>query len=156
MPVEQAPILPMGWLSGESQGDMHGNEMTMGRIAVGVSITSSLERKASIDCTALVDTGAAFMVLPNAWKERLGNPNLIRTVDRETATQQSIQGDVRGPVEIGIEGFEPVCSEVLFLEMESVEGAYEPLLGYIVLEQAQAVVDMSEHRLVHVRKVDLK
>nr|VFK14821.1 MAG: hypothetical protein BECKLPF1236B_GA0070989_10684 [Candidatus Kentron sp. LPFa] len=67
-----------------------------------------------------------------------------------------IQGDVCGPVEIRIEGFEPVCSEVLFLEMEFIDGAYEPLLGYIVLEQAQAAVDMSEHRLVHVRKVDLK
>nr|VFK27054.1 MAG: hypothetical protein BECKMB1821G_GA0114241_10256 [Candidatus Kentron sp. MB]VFK31377.1 MAG: hypothetical protein BECKMB1821I_GA0114274_10237 [Candidatus Kentron sp. MB]VFK75455.1 MAG: hypothetical protein BECKMB1821H_GA0114242_10237 [Candidatus Kentron sp. MB] len=128
----------------------------MGRIDVNVSITNSLDRTAFIDCAALVDTGAAYMVLPHVWRERLGNPSLMRAVNCETATQQLVQGNVCGPVEIRIEGFEPVCSEVLFLEMEPIDGAYEPLLGYIVLEQAQAAVDMSGHRLAHVRKVDLK
>lgn len=33
---------------------------------------------------------------------------------------------------------------------------YEPLVGYIVLEQAQAAVDMLGHRLIHVKKTDLK
>lgn len=36
------------------------------------------------------------------------------------------------------------------------DGNYEPLLGYIVLEQCQAAVDMLGHRLVHVGKTDLK
>ncbi len=40
--------------------------------------------------------------------------------------------------------------------MEPADGIYEPLIGYIVLEQAQAAVDRLGHRLVHVRKVDLK
>nr|VFJ53221.1 MAG: hypothetical protein BECKFW1821B_GA0114236_101423 [Candidatus Kentron sp. FW] len=40
--------------------------------------------------------------------------------------------------------------------MEPADGLYEPLIGYIVLEQAQAVVDMAGHRLLHVGKVDLK
>jgi len=35
-------------------------------------------------------------------------------------------------------------------------GAYEPLIGYIPLEQAQAAVDMLGHRLVKVSRVDLK
>lgn len=100
------------------------------------------------------------MVLPDAWKKKLGNPNVVRVVDCETATQQLVRGDVCGPVEIRIEGFEPVCSEILFLEMEPVDGpvnsTYEPLIGYIVMEQAQAAVDMLGHQLVHVRKVDLK
>ena len=36
------------------------------------------------------------------------------------------------------------------------EGLYEPLLGYVILEQAQAAVDMLGHRLVQkkVRKCD--
>nr|VFJ47173.1 MAG: hypothetical protein BECKDK2373B_GA0170837_10161 [Candidatus Kentron sp. DK] len=43
------------------------------------------------------------------------------------------------------------------LGMEPADGdTYEPLLGYIILEQAQATVDMSTHRLLHVRKVDVK
>jgi hypothetical protein len=35
-------------------------------------------------------------------------------------------------------------------------GEYEPLVGYIALEQAGAAVDMLGHRLVHVKRVDLK
>ena len=128
----------------------------MVRIAANVTITNLLDRKAHINCDALVDTGAAYMVLPNAWKKRLGNLNTIRKVNCETATQRLVEGEVCGPVEIKIEGFEPVYSEVLFLEMEPADGIYEPLIGYIILEQAQAAVDMLGHRLIHVRKVDLK
>ena len=36
------------------------------------------------------------------------------------------------------------------------EASYEPLLGYITLEQARLVVDMVGHRLVHLPHVDLK
>lgn len=59
-------------------------------------------------------------------------------------------------MEIQIEGFEPVYGEVLFLDMHPADGIYEPLLGYIVLEQSQAAVDMLGLRLVHVKKTDLK
>lgn len=128
----------------------------MGRIAANVSITNLFSTEAHINCDALVDTGSAYMVLPNAWKKRLGDLNTIRIVDCETATQHLVQGEICGPVEIKIEGFEPIYSEVLFLEMEPTDGIYEPLIGYIILEQAQAAVDMLGHRLVHVRKVDLK
>ena len=33
---------------------------------------------------------------------------------------------------------------------------YDPLVGYLVLEQSQAAVDMLGHRLVRVDKLDLK
>lgn len=128
----------------------------MGRIAANVSITNLFQKEAHINCDALVDTGAAYMVLPTAWKKRLGDLKTIRRVDCETATQHLVQGEICGPVEIRIEGFEPIYSEVLFLEMEPADGIYEPLIGYIVLEQAQAAIDMLGHRLIHVRKVDLK
>ena len=36
------------------------------------------------------------------------------------------------------------------------EGIYEPLIGYIVLEQFQAAVDMLGYRLVQVKRMDLK
>ena len=128
----------------------------MGRIVANVSITNLFDKDVCVKCDALVDTGAAYMVLPNAWKNRLGDLNTVRTVDCETATQQLVQGEICGPVEIKIEGFDPIYSEVLFLEMEPSDGLYEPLIGYIVLEQAQAAVDMLGHRLLHVKKVDLK
>ena len=96
------------------------------------------------------------MVLPKAWKGRLGDLRKIREIDCETATQRLVRAPVCGPVEIRVEGFDPVYSEVLFFDMEPADGIYEPLLGYIVLEQCQAAVDMLGLRLVHVKKTDLK
>ncbi len=128
----------------------------MGRIVVNVGIKNLFEPESSIHCDALVDTGAGYLVLPTKWKDRLGKLNSIRTIDCETATQQLVKAEVCGPVEIKMEGFEPIYNEVLFLDMEPVDGIYEPLLGYIILEQSQAIVDMVGHRLVHIKKADLK
>lgn len=128
----------------------------MGRIVSSVKIENIIEPSKAIRIDALVDTGASFMALPSAWKKRLGNLETIRTVELETATQQTVTGEVCGPVRIQIEGFPPIFSEVLFSEMNSVDGEYEPLIGYIVLEQSQAGVDMPGHRLVPVKYVDLK
>jgi len=128
----------------------------MGRIVTNVAIKNLLEPGASINCNALVDTGSGYMVLPKAWMSRLGKLNSIRTIDCETATRHLVKGEVYGPVEIKIEGFEPEYNEGLFLDMEPVDRIYDPLLGYIILEQSQAVVDMLGHRLVHVKKADLK
>ena len=128
----------------------------MGRIMTHVTIRNLFDPEITIQCDALVDTGTAHMVLPAAWKKRLGNLNTVRTIICETATQETVTGEVCGPVEIVIEGFDPVYSEVLFLEMSPENGIYEPLIGYITLEQAQAAVDMVGHRLLHVKKADLK
>lgn len=131
-------------------------DYNMGRIVANVKITNLFEKESSISCDALVDTGAAYMVLPVAWKKRIGKIDTIRNIDCETATQETVKGEVCGPVEIKIEGFEPVYSEILFLDMKPLDGVYGPLIGYIVLGQAQAAVDMLGHRLVHVKKADLK
>lgn len=128
----------------------------MGRISVHVSIRNLLEPDRALKCDALVDTGYAHMVLPRTWKDRLGNLPTMRHIECETATQQVVDAEVCGPVEIRLEGFKPIAGEVLFLDMEPQDGVYEPLVGYIVLEQAQAAVDMLGHRLIHVKKSDLK
>lgn len=128
----------------------------MGRIVTNVVIKNLIDVNYSINCDALIDTGAAHMVLPLAWKERLGSLHKVRDIDCETATQQLIKGEICGPVEIKLEGFDPIYGEVLFLNMEPADGLYEPLIGYIILEQSQAAVDMLGHRLIHVKKVDLK
>lgn len=130
--------------------------ISMGRISINVRIRNLLEEDTALTCDALVDTGAAHMVLPTAWKHRLGTMATIRHIDCETATQQLVEGEVCGPVEIRLEGFDPIYGEILFLDMTPTEGGYEPLVGYIILEQAQAAVDMLGHRLVHIKKSDLK
>jgi len=128
----------------------------MGRIATSVKIENPSDREKKIRCDALVDTGASHMILPSAWRDRLGDLEVARHVKLSLATQASADGIVCGPVRIQIEGFEPVFSEVVFVDMVPEDGDYEPLIGYIVLEQSQAAVDMFGHRLIHVKRLDLK
>ena len=128
----------------------------MGRIIASVRIDNVSDPLKSISCKALVDTGAAFMVLPKAWRARLGELDTTTQVEMETATQETVTGEVSGPVRIQIEGFRPIYSEVSFVEMHPANGEYEPLIGYLVLEQCQAAVDMVGHRLVQAKHMDLK
>jgi hypothetical protein len=127
-----------------------------GRIITPVTIQNASDPSKSLQCDALVDTGASHMILPSAWKERLGDLEEVRTVELEIATQDTIQGAICGPVRIQIEGFPPIFSEVLFVDMQPENGRDEPLIGYIPLEQSQAAVDMLGHRLIFVKRVDLK
>lgn len=128
----------------------------MGRITTPVTIRNTLDPSREIRIDALVDTGAGWLTLPAAWRDRLGILPMIRTEQLETADQRVISGIVCGPVTIQIEGFRPIVTEVIFMEMEARDGHYDALLGYLVLEQSSAVVDMVEHRLVPVRYVDAK
>jgi predicted aspartyl protease len=128
----------------------------MGRIVISVSVQNLSNPEQRIRCDALVDTGASHLVLPSAWRGRLGDLEELDTVELELANQQSIKGVICGPVRIQIEGFRAIYNEVLFVDMKPEDGVYEPLLGYIVLEQSAAAVDMLGHRLVHVKRMDLK
>ena len=128
----------------------------MGRIISSVSITNISDQTKTLRCDAMVDTGASFMVLPSAWRDRLGDLETLDTITLETATQDTITGEVCGPVRIQVEGFRPIFNEVLFIDMNPDDGIYEPLIGYIILEQSQAGVDMLGHRLIPVKHMDLK
>jgi len=128
----------------------------MGRIVTPVMIANALDPAKKIQCDVLVDTGASGLILPKAWKERLGDLPVVRVVEMETADQRVVVGDVCGPVKIQIEGFDTIFNEVTFLDMHPRNGGYEPLVGYIILEQSRAAVDMVGHRLVKVKYLDLK
>jgi len=130
--------------------------MNVGRIIASVTIENVGDRSKKLRCDALVDTGASIMVLPSAWKDRLGEFEFSSEIEVETATQNSVKAEVCGPVRIQIEGFRAIFNEVVFIDMKPSGSQYEPLIGYIVLEQSQAAVDMIGHRLVPVRYSDLK
>ncbi len=130
--------------------------MRMGRIIVPVTLRNTIDPDHELRFDAFVDTGAGWLTLPMAWRTRLGNLPTIRTEQLETAGQRVIPGEVCGPVTIQIEGFRPIVSEVIFMEMGPREGRYDPLLGYLALEQSSAAVDMVRHRLVAVLYVDAK
>ena len=128
----------------------------MERIVASVKIENLSDPSARIRCDALVDTESSFLVLPSAWRDRLGKLDNIGKIQLETATQETVEGEVCGPVQIQIEGFRPIYNEVLFQDMKPENGEYEPLIGYVILEQSQAAVDMLGHRLVAVKRMDLK
>ena len=130
--------------------------MNVGRIVASVTIENAADLSKELRCDALVDTGASLMVLPMAWKERLGNLRFSTEVEVETASQETVTAEVCGPVRIQIAGFRPILNEVAFVEMNPADGEYEPLIGYIVLEQSLAGVDMIGHRLVPIKHMDLK
>src|SRR5262249_47403275 len=117
---------------------------------------NALDPAREIGCEALVDTGAWGLMLPRAWKERLGPFQMTRTVEMVTADQRLVTGGVCGPATLQIEGFGPVSSEVTFVDMELESGRYDPLLGYTVLEQAGIAVDRVGGRLLKIPHMDLR
>ena len=132
-----------------------GHVSSLGRIVTSVTVQNvAATRTVRID--ALVDTGAGYLTLPLAWKERFRAFALEEEVALQTATQQVVSGTVCGPALIPIEGFRAIHGEVLFVEMEPEEGEYEPSLGYIPLEQCGAAVDLIGHRLLPARYIDAK
>lgn len=128
----------------------------MGRIIAQTRVTNLFDEDKSIHCGMLVDTGAGALIMPSAWKERLGEFKYSEPIELQMANGKVLQGETCWPVKIEIEGFRPVSNEVVFLDMGDDEAGHEPLLGYVVLEQAQAAVDMLGHRLVPVRYIDMK
>ena len=129
----------------------------MGRIITEVEVTNALDTSKSLGTLALVDTGATYLTLPSAWKEKLGALEKLEEVELETATGEIRKGEIYGPVRVKVANFREIFDEVLFIEMEAdATGQYEPLLGYVVLEKIPVAVDMPGHRLVKVRALDLK
>ena len=135
---------------------METKDIDVGRIVASVTIENAADFSKALTCEALVDTGASHMVLPSAWKDRLGKFEALAEIEVETATQETVTAEVCGPVRIQIEGFRAIFSEVAFVEMNPERGEFEPLIGYIVLEQSLAGVDMISRRLVHLKHFDLK
>src|SRR5438034_11407560 len=101
-----------------------------GRILTHVTIVNALDPAREIGCEALVDTGAWGLMLPRAWKERLGAFQMTRTVDMVTADQRVVSGEVCGPVTIQIGGFEPVSSGVTFVGLGLEGGRDRAVSGY--------------------------
>jgi predicted aspartyl protease len=128
----------------------------MGRVSANVTVTNLFDEKCAVHCTAMVDTGASHLVLPQAWKGQMGKLKLLATGQVETADGTRLDGEVCGPVQIQVDDFRPVIAEVMFIEMTATEDEYEPLLGYVVLEAIPAAVDMREHRLTAGRLLPLK
>lgn len=128
----------------------------MGRIVATVTVKNALDESKAHTFDALVDTGATLLTLPKAWRETFGEFLTTATERVQLADQHEVDVDICGPVTVQLDGFRRINTDVAFVDMASEDGAYEPLIGYIVLEQAGIAVDMAGHRLIAVKHLDLK
>jgi hypothetical protein len=129
----------------------------MGRILSQVELTNPMVPNSAMTINAFVDTGAGALVLPSIWRDKLGSFVNEEKIEFLLANNEVVHGIACGPVGIRIEGFRKIFNEVMFMDMEPGEdGEYQPLLGYVILEQAQVAVDMLGHRLVPVKYIDCK
>lgn len=145
----------------------------MGRIIAQTRVTNLFDETKFVQCGMLVDTGAAALILPAAWKRRLGEFPRSETVELLLANGEAVRGEACAPVEIAIEGFRPVVNEVLFVGSEASAkanaaggNAGRPRGGSAQRGRAVARLrhfgtspsggDMLGHRLVPVRYIDMK
>ena len=120
----------------------------MGRIMATVDLENPAEPRGHKKMVALVDTGASRLTLPLAWKGQLGSFEMEETIEVQIATQEVAPGIICGNAKIRVEGFQVIYSKVIFLDMRPEKGEYEPLLGYITLEECGAAVDVIGHRWI--------
>ncbi len=129
----------------------------MGEVRIDVTIENVLEPGRRVACRGLVDTGAYGLVLPTAWRSRLGELSDAVPIALELADGRVANAEIRGPVRIWLEGFRRIIGEVIFVDMEpAADGTYEPLVGYTILEACNVVIDMRRHCLVAKSRYSLK
>lgn len=123
----------------------------MGRMKVPVRVTHVADGRSTAEFEALIDTGASHLTLPTAWKDRFPGIKVARSSEAETATGASVAVEICGPVAIEVGDFDPIYSEVMFLDMTPNEtGDYEPLLGHLPLQSIPVTIDLKRDRLVKV------
>jgi hypothetical protein len=128
----------------------------MGRIVSHLTITNPVHAECAVSLNGLVDTGASALFLPDSYQPRLGEmeelePSFCTFADGSRKLTRRY-----GPVKIQLDGFPTIYNEVMFLPPDAEGKDVEPLIGYIVLEQSRAGVDMVGHRLFKVDSYDLK
>ena len=124
----------------------------MGEIVVGVTLENAGDRvgfeqglrdEASIRRTredAVVDTGAAMLVLPQNVVERLGLA-VRRTAVVTYADERREERPVAGPVTI------EVCDRFMITECIVGPPMSEPLVGQIVLQTLDLIADCGNHEV---------
>ncbi len=128
----------------------------MGRIVSHITISNPVHSDCKVSLNALVDTGASALLLPDSYQNKLGDmeelePSFCTFADGSKKLSRRF-----GPVRIQMDGFPVIYNEVMFLPPDAEGKDVEPLIGYIILEQSRAGVDMVGHRLFKVDSYDLK
>jgi len=132
-------------------------ETRTGSITALLKLTNVNDPSKSLSVQALVGTGAAYITLPAAWRERFGKLYWEEQVLAGMADGSVRKASFGGPLHAQINDLRRFSADVLFLEMEpGPEGEYQPLIGYMALQEAGVALDMPNERLIQLPYVDVK
>jgi len=113
----------------------------MGKVIEKVKLMNLFEPTKSVEVDAIIDTGATMLVLPQTIVDELGLRKIGDRRVKYANNQTQVKPVYRGVV-VGIKGRDGI-SDVL----AEVEGA-EPLVGQIVLEALDLVVDLTAKTVI--------
>lgn len=99
------------------------------------------EQVRAVEVEGLVDTGATALVIPKAIADQLGVPEVRRTTVRY-ADNRTAERSVVGPIRL------TVCNRTEIFSAIVEEEANEPLIGQVVLELLDLVVDPQTRTLM--------
>ena len=113
----------------------------MGKVIENLKITNLLDPEKSVEVEAVIDTGATMLVLPQNLINELGLKKM-REVNVKYANNKTEVKSIYGVVTVEIKGR---AGE--FNALAEAEGS-QPLVGQIVLEQLDLVVDSSSRTVI--------
>jgi len=99
------------------------------------------EQVRTVEVEGLVDTGATLLVIPRTIADQLGVSE-VRRVTVRCADQRTAEKPVVGPLRV------TVCNRTALLEAVVEEQLTEPLVGQVVLESLDLVVNPRELTLM--------
>jgi clan AA aspartic protease len=120
---------------------MHEGGINMGKVIEKVKLTNLFEPTKSVEIEAVVDTGATMLVLPQPVVEELGLKKIGDRRVRYANNQIHVKPVYRGVI-LELKGRDDI-----FSVLAEVEGS-DPLVGQIVLEALDFVVDMSAKTVI--------
>lgn len=113
----------------------------MGKVIEKVRLTSLFDPGKSIEVDAVIDTGATMLVLPQNLVDQL-DLRKIRQATVRYANNQRHQKSIFAGLLLEIQG------RVGSFDVLAEEEGTEPLIGQIVLEELDLIVDSSARKLI--------
>ena len=113
----------------------------MGRVVEKVKFTNVFDPEKSVEVDALIDTGATMIVLPQDIVDRLGLRKIREANVRYGNNKREVKPVYRA-VTVEIQGRATV------LEVLAEPEGSQPLIGHVVLEILDLLVDASARRVV--------
>lgn len=113
----------------------------MGKVIERIKLTNLFDPKRSVEVEAVVDTGATMMVLPKNLIDKLGLEKVEDVRVKYADGREEIKG-IYGVVKLELKG--RTGNFDVLAENEGIQ----PLIGQIVLERMDLIIDPSTRKLI--------